>query len=288
MRALAAEFLRKPLLAIFAPISTRRREVFALLDGLIRPDLLADLYLIAGRLTALLAHASADLGRPFAAEAHARTAWMCADLAGNNPLRVCVRWVQSNIMYWNGDYVSVAEVARQGEAYATSGTSLIRLASQQARAVAVLGDASAVQRALTTTQHARDNFTPDSVEVGVFIFNPGKSAYYAAEARLARRYDYIWVRLGKSLPWVATQQVSTHWLRHTTLTWVERTFGYAVARAFAGHNGRRDTGTTATYVRADVYEVALALATLTGEPHPLASPVAGARTREDSAHTIGR
>ncbi|WP_239088131.1 tyrosine-type recombinase/integrase [Planosporangium mesophilum] len=86
----------------------------------------------------------------------------------------------------------------------------------------------------------------------------------------ARRYDYLWQRLGKHLPWVAIQQISTHWLRHTTLTWVERNFGYAVARAYAGHSGKNDAGTTSTYVRADLYEVAAALAALTGEPHPLA------------------
>jgi hypothetical protein len=75
---------------------------------------------------------------------------------------------------------------------------------------------------------------------------------------------------------VATQQISTHWLRHTTLTWVERSFGYAVARAYAGHtdvNGH--AGTTATYVRADLPEIAAALAELTGEPHPLVRMVAG-------------
>lgn len=86
-----------------------------------------------------------------------------------------------------------------------------------------------------------------------------------------RRYDYLWRRAGIHLPWVAAQQVSTHWLRYTTLTWVERHFGYAVARAYAGHNHRTDFGTTATYVRADLYEVAVALAALTGEPHPLAA-----------------
>jgi integrase/recombinase XerC len=85
-----------------------------------------------------------------------------------------------------------------------------------------------------------------------------------------RRYDHLWLRIGKHLPWVATQQISTHWLRHTTLTWVERNFSYAVARAYAGHNGKNDAGTTSTYVRADVYEVARALAALTGEAHPLA------------------
>jgi integrase/recombinase XerC len=88
----------------------------------------------------------------------------------------------------------------------------------------------------------------------------------------ARRYDYLWSRIGKHLPWVATQQVSTHWLRHTTLTWVERHFGYAVARAYAGHTDSGNAGTTATYIRADIHEVAAALAALTGEPHPLAEP----------------
>ncbi|MFD8497872.1 tyrosine-type recombinase/integrase [Amycolatopsis sp. NPDC059657] len=85
-----------------------------------------------------------------------------------------------------------------------------------------------------------------------------------------RRYDHLWTRLGKHLPWVATQQISVHWLRHTTLTWVERNFGYAVARAFAGHtDSTSDAGTTTTYVRATIQEVAAALAALTGEPHPL-------------------
>ena len=86
-----------------------------------------------------------------------------------------------------------------------------------------------------------------------------------------RRYDHLWTRIGRHLPWVATQQISTHWLRHTTLTWVERTFGYAVARSYAGHaDSGGDAGTTTTYVRASVQEVAAALAALTNEPHPLA------------------
>ena len=38
----------------------------------------------------------------------------------------------------------------------------------------------------------------------------------------ARRYDGLWARIGRVLPWVRTQQISMHWIRHTTLTWVER------------------------------------------------------------------
>ena len=52
-----------------------------------------------------------------------------------------------------------------------------------------------------------------------------------------------------------------------------RNFGYAVAQAYAGHtDGGSDTGATSTYVRASLSEVAAALAALTGEPHPLATP----------------
>jgi integrase/recombinase XerC len=97
-----------------------------------------------------------------------------------------------------------------------------------------------------------------------------------------RRYDHLWVRLGRELAWVRTQDVSTHWIRHTTLTWVERNFGLAVAHAYAGHtDGKGDAGTvTMTYVRATLAEVATALSELTGEPHPLALPGGG---QHDSA-----
>ena len=87
----------------------------------------------------------------------------------------------------------------------------------------------------------------------------------------SRRYDYLWQRLGSNLPWVATQQVSMHWIRHTILTWVERNFGFAVAQAYAGHEDHGRGGRAmATYVRAGLPEVATALAALTGEAHPLA------------------
>ncbi len=104
---------------------------------------------------------------------------------------------------------------------------------------------------------------------------PGRPLLRYANGRpiTSRRYDHLWRRLGRHLPWVATQQISTHWIRHTTLTWVERNFGYAVARANAGHtDGSGESGATSTYVRASLSEVAAALAALTGEPHPLATP----------------
>jgi integrase len=93
--------------------------------------------------------------------------------------------------------------------------------------------------------------------------------YRSGRPLTPRRYDYLWQRIGRHLPWVRTQQISTHWLRHTTLTWVERRHGHAVARAYAGHTDAGGAGSTATYVRASLSEVAAALAGLTGEDHPL-------------------
>jgi hypothetical protein len=46
-------------------------------------------------------------------------------------------------------------------------------------------------------------------------------------------------------------------------------FGFAVARAFAGHADNTNDASTITYVRATLHEVAAALAALTEEQHPL-------------------
>jgi integrase len=96
--------------------------------------------------------------------------------------------------------------------------------------------------------------------------------YRSGRAITYRRYDYLWRRIGEQLPWVASEGISTRWLRHTTLTWVERTFSYAVAHAYAGHpDGGGEVGATDTTVPVTLREVAAALSALTGEPHPLVS-----------------
>lgn len=100
-------------------------------------------------------------------------------------------------------------------------------------------------------QHAQDRGAPSAGQL---------LRYTTGRPITARRYDHLWFRIGTHLPWVATQQISTHWLRHTTLTWVERNFGYAIARAYAGHiDSGGDAGTTTTYVRASLQEIAAAL-----------------------------
>jgi integrase/recombinase XerC len=122
-------------------------------------------------------------------------------------------------------------------------------------------------------KHAEDRNAPS--DGGLLRYRNGRQI-------TDRRYDQLWGRIGRELPWVRTQGISTHWIRHTTLTWVERNFGFAVASAYAGHTDGRDdrVSVTSTYVRATLAEIATALSVLTGEPHPLAGPEGG---RHDSA-----
>ena len=52
----------------------------------------------------------------------------------------------------------------------------------------------------------------------------------------AHRFEKLWRRIGEQIPWVAEEQVSNHWLRHSTLTWVERaTSSNSIASKYAGH-----------------------------------------------------
>lgn len=82
-----------------------------------------------------------------------------------------------------------------------------------------------------------------------------------------RIYDRIFSLAQHRVPWASRTPLTAHVLRHTAITAVERIAGFAVAAKFAGHTPGSVTG---TYTKADISEVARAVAQLTGEPHPLA------------------
>jgi len=116
------------------------------------------------------------------------------------------------------------------------------------------------------TQHAAARRAPPSGRL--LRYKDGTAITY-------RRYDSLFVRLGQHLPWVLRENVSAHWIRHTILQWVERTFSYAIARRYGGHDrrtggDRATVGSTIVYVKATLEEVAAAVSILTGEDHPLA------------------
>ncbi len=82
-----------------------------------------------------------------------------------------------------------------------------------------------------------------------------------------RRFDSLYERLRKTVPWADEMFMRPHDLRKTAGSLVERVAGYETARSFLGHHG---TDVTQTYTSATIEEVAAAISVLTGEPHPLA------------------
>jgi hypothetical protein len=86
----------------------------------------------------------------------------------------------------------------------------------------------------------------------------------------SRRYDRLWKRIGEQVPWVAAQG-HLHPLAAPYHPDLGRTaFGYGIARAYAGRTDSSGPATT-TYIKADLQAVAVALAAMTGQPHPLAA-----------------
>ncbi|WP_084495034.1 tyrosine-type recombinase/integrase [Nocardia shimofusensis] len=86
-----------------------------------------------------------------------------------------------------------------------------------------------------------------------------------------RRYGSLFERLAAHVPAVRSHGITAHWIRHTTLRYVERRFGTAVAKSYGGHSDNYRTAND-IYTRAGIEEVARALSEITGEPHPLAQP----------------
>lgn len=87
-----------------------------------------------------------------------------------------------------------------------------------------------------------------------------------------KRFNTLFERLQRDAPFPDAAHVSTHWMRHTALTWIERVGGEAVAAAFAGHVPARNR-ITGLYTTAPADEVVRAWCAVWDEPHPLVSAV---------------
>jgi integrase/recombinase XerC len=68
----------------------------------------------------------------------------------------------------------------------------------------------------------------------------------------SRRFDSMFRRAQNELPWARAMGVSIHWLRHCTLTDVDRVAGTRVAASYAGHAD--DSTVTDRYTKASFEE----------------------------------
>ena len=109
---------------------------------------------------------------------------------------------------------------------------------------------------------------------GHSMYAPNAAVFYFKDSKpkalhpiSSRRFDTLHKRIQLTLPWANSIQYSGHALRHTISTMVERLAGYETAKRFLRHTG---SGPTDTYVKAGTTDIARAVSTITGFPHPLA------------------
>lgn len=178
-------YTNRPVYPIFVELRELRNRAFELLEGRQYPEQSRELYLVAGALCGVLANASFHLGWLHAAETQARTAFLCAELAGNNALRAWIRGTQSLVAYWDERPRAAVELAKDGWRYLPeTGTARVRLASIEARAHARLRDQRATEDAIARAEQARDDVRGPDDPGGVFAFRQAKQSLYTATARL--------------------------------------------------------------------------------------------------------
>jgi transcriptional regulator with XRE-family HTH domain len=186
VRRLALGYPQQPIGPLVRELTQLQDIAFQLLEGRQRPTQTASLYLLTGMATGMLAKASHDLGDPGSAMTQARAAFICADNADHNGLRVWVRGLQSLICYWAGWSHDALRYARLGAepARTVSGTGAVWIASQEARAWGMVGNESATLAALSRARRARDRVTGDDLDEigGLLGFSRARQLYYTADA----------------------------------------------------------------------------------------------------------
>ncbi|MGW1887590.1 helix-turn-helix domain-containing protein [Streptomyces sp. NPDC001970] len=182
---LARMYVSHPLMEQYVEIKRLRDGVFELLRGRQHPRQTTDLYLSASRLCGLSAHVCLDLGDYDSAATHARTARACAEAAGHEGMLAWVRAVQSLIAYWTGRYEQAAQLAQSGRRHRASGSISARLASLEARALAIVGDSAGAFAALCDAERSREAMSGQDEMTGVFDFPVAKQLAYAGTTLLA-------------------------------------------------------------------------------------------------------
>jgi transcriptional regulator with XRE-family HTH domain/tetratricopeptide (TPR) repeat protein len=182
---LARAYLTQPLTELINEMRYERNMVFTALEGRQYPSQTRQLYLNAAQLCGLMASASSDLGHHDAARTHARTAAICAELAGDPSTSAWIAATQSLIEFWDGQPTQAVLRARAGREYVTCDIDALRLYSLEARANARLGDVKSVREAVSHVTRILDR-ADASAHRSIFDF-PDANALRCAGS------SYLWL-----------------------------------------------------------------------------------------------
>ncbi|MEU3344058.1 hypothetical protein ABZ723_03445 [Streptomyces sp. NPDC006700] len=93
--------------------------------------------------------------------------------------------MESLIAYWTGQYERAAQLAQVGRQHREGGSIGARLASLEARALAIVGDSAGALVALSDAERSREAISGRDEVLGVFDFPAAKQFAYAGTALLA-------------------------------------------------------------------------------------------------------
>jgi transcriptional regulator with XRE-family HTH domain len=154
-------------------------------DGRLAQARRSDLTVTAGQLSSLLAVSATDLGD------HASALVWCADAerrghsAGYPELLGWAALTRALIAYYNGQASQSASLAYRGQSTAPMGTAAhAKLAAQEMRARALLGDAQGMTSARHRASAAMDSLAPNTATSGAFSFPTADDPPYTATSLL--------------------------------------------------------------------------------------------------------
>jgi hypothetical protein len=178
---LSVQYMTGETAGLFMEMRRVRNRILEALDRRQWPRDAAELYLLAGCLSALMAAAATNLGYPQAAGELTRAGWAYATIIGHRPLMARLRLSAAYAAYWNGHPEQSANLARSGLGYLADGQNGAQLHLFGGLAAARLGDAEGARQAIAAARAARERDQHDELlEIGgEFGFSRATQSYYA-------------------------------------------------------------------------------------------------------------
>ena len=179
--SLSVQYMSGETYGLFREMRRVRDRILEALDRRQWPRDSAELYLLAGCLSALMAAAATNLGYPRAAEELTRAGWAYATIIDHRPLMARLRLCAAYAAYWSGRPEQSANLARSGLEYLADGQNAAQLHLFGGLASARPGDAGSAHAAIAAARDARDRDHRDELlEIGgEFGFSRATQSYYA-------------------------------------------------------------------------------------------------------------
>jgi transcriptional regulator with XRE-family HTH domain len=181
VRQLSVRYLTGEPFALFTEMHRVRNRITEALGRRQWPRDAAELYLLAGGLSALMAAAAVNLGYPEAAGELTRAGWAYATIIDHHPLMARLRLCAAYAAYWDGRPGQAVNLARSGLEYVADGPNAAQLHLYGGLARVGAGDTEAAGLAIAAAHDARDREHRDELlEIGgEFGFSPAAQSYYA-------------------------------------------------------------------------------------------------------------